>query len=100
MGLPAKRRTKQSKRERASHFALRALNFTPCTHCGRPILPHRVCPHCGYYRGEPVGVIVDRLDAKAAKRKRRHKHSHEDAAKEGVAKKEKEKAKDRKKEED
>lgn len=78
MGLPAKRRTKQSKRERASHFALRALSLAPCSHCKRFILPHRVCPHCGYYKGRPVAAVVARLDAKSAKRVRQHKHAHDE----------------------
>jgi large subunit ribosomal protein L32 len=94
MGIPAKRRTKQSKRERASHFALRALNLSPCSHCKRLVLPHRVCPHCGYYNGQPVAAVVSRLDAKTAKRHRQHKHTHEEAEeKEGKTKKEKAQAK-------
>jgi large subunit ribosomal protein L32 len=54
MGLPAKRRTKQSKRERSSHFALEKPNLIACSHCGKKILSHRTCPHCGYYRGRDV----------------------------------------------
>ena len=54
MGLPAKRRTKQSKRERAAHFALSKSSLTTCSHCKRKIRPHRVCPHCGYYDGREV----------------------------------------------
>lgn len=54
MGLPAKRRTKQSKRERASHFALKTFTLTICSHCKRKIRPHQVCPHCGYYKGREV----------------------------------------------
>lgn len=57
MGLPAKRRTKQSKRERASHFALKSFTLAPCSHCKRNIAPHRVCPHCGWYRGREVVKI-------------------------------------------
>ena len=54
MGLPAKRRTKQSKRERAAHFALKTFTLTTCSHCKRKIRPHQVCPHCGYYQGREV----------------------------------------------
>ena len=25
-----------------------------CNQCGEPILPHRVCPSCGYYQGREV----------------------------------------------
>lgn len=54
MGLPAKRRTKQSKRERAAHFALKTFTLATCSHCKRKIRPHQVCPHCGYYKGREV----------------------------------------------
>ncbi|MBI4426039.1 MAG: 50S ribosomal protein L32 [Candidatus Kerfeldbacteria bacterium] len=68
MGLPAKRRTKQSKRERASHFALVKANLTTCSHCKRKILPHRVCPYCGYYRGREVLKLETILGKKAQRR--------------------------------
>lgn len=78
MGLPSKRRTKQQKRERASHFALVETSLTTCSHCQRRILPHRVCPHCGYYRGRSVIKIKTVLD-KTAKRKAEKKDQSEEA---------------------
>jgi large subunit ribosomal protein L32 len=33
---------------------LKAPTLTVCSMCGNKILPHRVCPKCGYYRGEQV----------------------------------------------
>ncbi|MBI4092781.1 MAG: 50S ribosomal protein L32 [Candidatus Kerfeldbacteria bacterium] len=68
MGLPSKRRTKQSKRERASHFALVETSLTTCSHCKRKILPHRVCPHCGYYRGREVLKLETILGKKTQRR--------------------------------
>lgn len=62
MGLPAKRRTRSSKRERASHFALSTLQLTRCGHCQRLILPHRVCAHCGWYRGREVLHLETKLE--------------------------------------
>lgn len=62
MGLPSKRRTKQQKRERSSHFALVEKGLTACSHCKRKILPHRVCPHCGYYRGRMVVKMATKLE--------------------------------------
>lgn len=69
MGLPAKRRTKQSKRERASHFALKKFALSTCSHCHRKIRPHTVCPHCGYYKGRQVLKITSKIEKRAKKSK-------------------------------
>lgn len=69
MGLPAKRRTKQSKRERASHFALKTFRLTTCSHCKRKIRPHTACPHCGYYNGRQVLKVSSKIEKRAKKNK-------------------------------
>jgi large subunit ribosomal protein L32 len=28
-----------------------------CNHCGEPTRSHRVCPSCGYYKGQPILVV-------------------------------------------
>lgn len=38
---------------RATH-KLSAPTLNPCTRCGSPKLPHRVCIHCGYYKGKEI----------------------------------------------
>lgn len=81
MGLPSKRRTKQQKRERASHFALTASSFTTCGHCKRMILPHHVCPHCGYYRGRQVLKLETKLEKKAKKEKEKRSQGKRVSAK-------------------
>lgn len=73
MGLPAKRRTKQSKRERAAHFAISAASTTTCPKCKHAILPHRVCANCGYYRGRDVLKLKEREDRAAKRHKRKEK---------------------------
>lgn len=52
MGVPKKRKSKMKTHLRRSHHALEAINLSKCTHCSVPILPHRACPHCGYYQGK------------------------------------------------
>lgn len=69
MGLPAKRRTKQSKRERASHFALKTFRLSVCSHCHRKIRPHMVCPHCGYYNGHQILTIISKTEKRSKKSK-------------------------------
>ncbi|MBI2984033.1 MAG: 50S ribosomal protein L32 [Candidatus Kerfeldbacteria bacterium] len=77
MGLPAKRRTKQSKRERAAHFALLPSQLVACSHCHRRIRPHHVCPYCGYYQGREVVKMP--VAAESAKKKQKEKHEHKEA---------------------
>jgi large subunit ribosomal protein L32 len=66
MGLPSKRRTKTSKKERASHFALKPKALTKCSQCGKPVMPHRACNACGTYKGK----AVVKLKTKATKKKK------------------------------
>ncbi len=75
MGLPAKRRTKQSKRERAAHFALKATTVTTCPKCKHAILPHRVCANCGYYRGRDVLKLKQREEFATKRKKRKEKQA-------------------------
>jgi large subunit ribosomal protein L32 len=80
MGLPAKKRTKSSKRRRASHFALKHRALTVCSHCRKAILPHRVCPHCGYYRGRQVIKLKSALDKKSKAKGKKKDADDEKAA--------------------
>ncbi len=57
MGLPSKRRTKTSKKERASHFALKEKSLSKCPKCGKPVVSHRACAKCGTYKGREVVVV-------------------------------------------
>ena len=54
MPLPKRRtsRSKVRKRRGAKHVAI--PNVTYCPKCGAPVLPHHVCPACGYYQGRAV----------------------------------------------
>ena len=55
MGTP-KRKTTRSRRDmrRAHHDKVAAPNVIACPNCGEMMLPHRVCPECGYYKGRQV----------------------------------------------
>ncbi|ERP38784.1 50S ribosomal protein L32 [Chitinivibrio alkaliphilus] len=59
MAVP-KRRTSRTRRDkRRSHDALNAVAPAKCKNCGEPKLSHRVCPNCGFYKGEEVVVIEE-----------------------------------------
>lgn len=80
MGLPAKRRSRSSKRERASHFALKNINLTVCSHCQKAIRPHRVCPHCGWYKGREVIHTVTKLEKRKKEKAKKEKGEKKEAA--------------------
>jgi large subunit ribosomal protein L32 len=44
-----------------------AASLSICAQCKKPALPHRVCPHCGYYKGKPV-VVIETREEKRDKR--------------------------------
>jgi large subunit ribosomal protein L32 len=51
-----KRRTSRMKRDqrRANHDKVTAPNLIPCPNCADMMVPHRVCPSCGHYKGRQV----------------------------------------------
>ncbi|HSM59712.1 MAG TPA: 50S ribosomal protein L32 [Longimicrobiales bacterium] len=57
MAVPKKRTSKQRKRKRRTHYKAEPVTTHTCPKCGDPKAPHRVCPSCGHYRGEPVLTV-------------------------------------------
>jgi large subunit ribosomal protein L32 len=39
---------------RRSHHHLTPTQVQYCPRCEQPVLPHRVCPNCGFYQGREV----------------------------------------------
>jgi large subunit ribosomal protein L32 len=74
MSVPKKRRTKSQRKRRASHFALKGTNMSKCSRCDKPVLSHRACSACGYYRGRQVLVVeakeLKRMEKEKAKREK------------------------------
>ncbi len=69
MGLPGHRRTSSHKRRRASHFALKGISTSVCEKCKAPILPHRACKACGWYKGR---IAVDTSERRLARHIKAH----------------------------
>lgn len=69
MGLPARHHSKSRRNKGRSHMALKARVFVKCPHCGRPKLPHQVCPYCGYYKEKEVIDVFKGLSKKEKKKK-------------------------------
>lgn len=58
MPLPKRKHSKARRdKRRSANSKMYASNLALCSNCKKPRMPHRVCPHCGYYNGKPVIVI-------------------------------------------
>jgi large subunit ribosomal protein L32 len=54
MAQPKRRWSKARTGSRRSTWKINAPKLTECPHCHEQILPHTVCPNCGYYDGKEV----------------------------------------------
>lgn len=59
MPVPKRRTSKSKRNKRRAHDALTAPNVISCADCGEPTVMHRVCPHCGTYRGRKIIEIAE-----------------------------------------
>lgn len=60
MTTPKRRQSKSRSRKRRTHYKLITADPVACSHCHKLILPHRICPYCGYYKGKSVIPIVEK----------------------------------------
>ena len=54
MAVPKRRTSRSRQGMRRSHHHLKPIQVQYCSRCEQPVLPHRVCPNCGYYQGREV----------------------------------------------
>ncbi|GIW43037.1 MAG: 50S ribosomal protein L32 [Candidatus Binatia bacterium] len=54
MAVPKRKTSKSKRNKRRAHDALTPPTVVLCPECGEPKLPHRVCAHCGSYKGRKV----------------------------------------------
>jgi large subunit ribosomal protein L32 len=54
MAVPKRRTSHARQGKRRSHQHLKPIQIQYCSQCNEPVLPHRVCPNCGYYQGREV----------------------------------------------
>lgn len=60
MGPLPKRKVSKGRRDRRrAHHALGAPRLVECGNCHEKMLPHRACPHCGYYKGRQILDLSD-----------------------------------------
>ncbi|MCK5809237.1 50S ribosomal protein L32 [bacterium] len=55
MAVPKRKHCKaRSRKRRGGHVKLKVVSVITCPQCSEPMLPHRVCPSCGFYRGKEI----------------------------------------------
>lgn len=59
MPNPKRRHSKTRTAKRRTHDTLSATHTGECPRCHEPKRAHRVCPHCGYYRGRQVKEVEE-----------------------------------------
>lgn len=60
MAHPKRQHSRQRQRKRRTHYGVTVPSFAACSQCKKPVLSHRVCPFCGYYKGQPVVEIKEK----------------------------------------
>lgn len=59
MAVPKKKTPKGRRDRRRTHWKLRVPTMVECPECHEMKRPHRICPHCGYYKGREVKVVSE-----------------------------------------
>lgn len=54
MAVPKKRKSRAKRDTRRAHDHVNLPNLSTCPQCHEPVLPHRVCPECGTYKGRTI----------------------------------------------
>ncbi len=60
MALPKRKHSKARRDKSRTHWKLAVPSMTKCPQCAHTVAPHRVCTHCGYYRGRQVIAIAQK----------------------------------------
>ncbi|HRW62426.1 MAG TPA: 50S ribosomal protein L32, partial [Bacteroidales bacterium] len=54
MAHPKRKTSKQRRDKRRTHYKATEPTVATCSNCGATHEYHRVCPECGFYRGQLV----------------------------------------------
>lgn len=57
MPNPKRRHSNTRTALRRAHDFLKPGSLSTCAHCKAQIMPHRICPKCGYYKGRQARII-------------------------------------------
>lgn len=87
MGVPKKHTTKSARNQKRMHFFTKTPDLTVCSHCGQPVLPHTICPNCGYYKNVEIINVLAKLEKKERKRREKEIKEADKSKEEGENKK-------------
>lgn len=59
MAVPKRRTSKSAQGHRRSHHHKKPIGVQYCGECNEPVMPHRVCPQCGFYQGRHAVAVKD-----------------------------------------
>jgi large subunit ribosomal protein L32 len=60
MALPKKKHSQRMTRTRRSaNDKVTVPSAAYCSYCGETKVPHRICPHCGYYKNRQVVAVKE-----------------------------------------
>ncbi len=54
MPHPKRRFSTTRTKKRRTHYKAEAQTIAVCSNCGAPVIYHRVCSECGFYKGKPA----------------------------------------------
>ncbi len=60
MPNPTHKHTRSRRDKRRANWKVTAPNSVLCPECQEPKLPHRICQHCGTYRGKKILETVEK----------------------------------------
>ncbi|MBI3324623.1 MAG: 50S ribosomal protein L32 [Candidatus Omnitrophica bacterium] len=58
MALPKRKHCNARRDKRRTHWKLGLAALTRCPQCAKPVIPHRICPHCGSYRARQAILVA------------------------------------------
>ena len=67
MPNPKRQHSRQRQRKRRTHWKATVASFGKCAQCAKATLSHRICPHCGFYKGKSVVAIKTKKEKKDKK---------------------------------
>ncbi len=54
MAVPKRKTSKSRRNHRLAQWKIKSPGLIECPQCHEPMMPHRICRTCGYYKGKEV----------------------------------------------